>query len=631
MEEDELLARLYPRLDDRDAILPRSWSTKDKYSLIGLSQANLRVHYKGAGKNEKDAASVRANRPIPSACGIYYFEVTVVSKGRDGYIGIGLSTQGVNLNRLPGWEKNSFGFHADDGHSFNQAGIGQPYGPTFATGDTVGCCVNLIENTCFFTKNGVALGLAFSDLPKNLYPTVGLQTPGEIVDTNFGQFPFVYDFEGLLQEYRRKGRLNIESYSMPMSEGVWHSTLQKIVSDYLIHHGYHRTADAFARLTGQNPEEDFSSIRNRRQIQNLVLEGQIGSAIRATRKFHPGLLEQNPRLLFLLRCRLFIEMVAGVDVVDDNADIATSPSSPVRRPARSDVEAMETTCSTTVNEAERNRHEVASPTVRRNSPRRFPIQRSPSQRSTSPEKTVKSPSALILGGGEASGRNQSRTSSQSSMNGSGPRNGVTCETEDGDDVVDGFDDAAVVSNGVTGLGGVEEDNGGGDSVNMEVDDAVGNEGSSTAVQAQQEHVAHQSKSGTLSQRLDPGDEASATKLSAVRASSLERLLQFGRDLQLLNSELKREHGPCPADEKLLQDAFSLLAYADPWSSPLGHILNPAEREPVADALNSAILESHQLSRQPPLELAIQQTRCCLRLMSRSGIASGAFVCVEDLT
>ena len=47
MEEDELLARLYPRLDDRDAILPRSWSTKDKYSLIGLSQANLRVHYKG--------------------------------------------------------------------------------------------------------------------------------------------------------------------------------------------------------------------------------------------------------------------------------------------------------------------------------------------------------------------------------------------------------------------------------------------------------------------------------------------------------------------------------------------------------------------------------------------------------
>jgi hypothetical protein len=25
-----------------------------------------------------------------------------------------------------------------------------------------------------------------------MYPTVGLQTPGEMVDTNFGQQPFVY-------------------------------------------------------------------------------------------------------------------------------------------------------------------------------------------------------------------------------------------------------------------------------------------------------------------------------------------------------------------------------------------------------------------------------------------------------
>lgn len=39
----------------------------------------------GHGKNHKDAASVRATYPIPAACGIYYFEVKIVSKGRDGY------------------------------------------------------------------------------------------------------------------------------------------------------------------------------------------------------------------------------------------------------------------------------------------------------------------------------------------------------------------------------------------------------------------------------------------------------------------------------------------------------------------------------------------------------------------
>nr|XP_032644403.1 ran-binding protein 10 isoform X2 [Chelonoidis abingdonii] len=113
--------------------------------------------YKGHGKNHKDAASVRATHPIPAACGIYYFEVKIVSKGRDGYMGIGLSAQGVNMNRLPGWDKHSYGYHGDDGHSFCSSGTGQPYGPTFTTGDVIGCCVNLINNTCFYTKNGHSL------------------------------------------------------------------------------------------------------------------------------------------------------------------------------------------------------------------------------------------------------------------------------------------------------------------------------------------------------------------------------------------------------------------------------------------------------------------------------------------
>uniref|UniRef100_A0A3Q3BFZ1 Uncharacterized protein n=1 Tax=Kryptolebias marmoratus TaxID=37003 RepID=A0A3Q3BFZ1_KRYMA len=83
-ELSERLKRLYPAVNEEETPLPRSWSPKDKYSSIGLSQNNLRVHYKGHGKNHKDAASVRATHPIPAACGIYYFEVKIVSKGRDG-------------------------------------------------------------------------------------------------------------------------------------------------------------------------------------------------------------------------------------------------------------------------------------------------------------------------------------------------------------------------------------------------------------------------------------------------------------------------------------------------------------------------------------------------------------------
>lgn len=74
------------------------------------------------------------------------------------YMGIGLSTSDVNLNRLPGWDKGSYGYHGDDGHSFCSSGSGIVYGPTFTTGDYVGCCVNFLENSCFYTRNGYNIG-----------------------------------------------------------------------------------------------------------------------------------------------------------------------------------------------------------------------------------------------------------------------------------------------------------------------------------------------------------------------------------------------------------------------------------------------------------------------------------------
>lgn len=150
------------------------------------------------------------------ACGVYYFEIDIISKGRDGYIGIGFSHAGVSTNRLPGWEPGSWGYHGDDGHSFACYGTGKPYGPTFTTGDVIGCGVNFAEGnwSAFFTKNGQSLGIAFKDLKVDappgsrgssaaaavqaqmLYPSVGLRTPGEVVEANFGQRPFRFDIEG---------------------------------------------------------------------------------------------------------------------------------------------------------------------------------------------------------------------------------------------------------------------------------------------------------------------------------------------------------------------------------------------------------------------------------------------------
>lgn len=66
--------------------VPQYWDANDKSKTLFLCEHRLRVSYKGPGKYDNDAAAIRAERPIPPACGLFYFEILVVSKGRDGYV-----------------------------------------------------------------------------------------------------------------------------------------------------------------------------------------------------------------------------------------------------------------------------------------------------------------------------------------------------------------------------------------------------------------------------------------------------------------------------------------------------------------------------------------------------------------
>uniref|UniRef100_A0A8C7MSS1 RAN binding protein 10 n=1 Tax=Oncorhynchus kisutch TaxID=8019 RepID=A0A8C7MSS1_ONCKI len=517
-ELNERLKRLYPAVNEDETPLPRSWSPKDKYSYIGLSQNNLRVHYKGHGKNHKDAASVRATHPIPAACGIYYFEVKIVSKGRDGYMGIGLSAQGVNMNRLPGWDKHSYGYHGDDGHSFCSSGTGQPYGPTFTTGDVIGCCVNLINNTCFYTKNGISLGVAFTDLPPNLYPTVGLQTPGEIVDANFGQQPFVFDIEDYMSEWRAKIHGMIARFPIGERLGEWQAVLQNMVSTYLVHHGYCATATAFARATETLIQEDQTSIKNRQRIQKLVLAGRVGEAIEATQQLYPGLLEHNPNLLFMLKCRQFVEMVNGTDS-EVRCFSVRSPKSQDSYPG--------------------------SPSL------------SPRHGATNPNLHSKSRPSMEI-------------------------------------------EAEHYTNGVAENPSARIMNG-----------------------------TYKHQEILQAQDISLEDSCASRQLCGGNQAATERMIQFGRELQGLNEQLCREYGKNVTHKKMLQDAFSLLAYSDPWNCPVGQQLDPMQRENICSALNSAILESQNLPKQPPLMLALGQATECVQLMARVRSGSCSFARVDN--
>ncbi len=106
---------------------------------------------------------------------------------------------------------------------------------------------------------------------------------------------------------------------------------------------------------------------------------------------------------------------------------------------------------------------------------------------------------------------------------------------------------------------------------------------------------------------------------------VEELLGVGRELQALSVAMRRVYGYSEGNKSLLENAFSLLAYADPWESPVGWQLSAREREPVCAALNSAILQSIQLPPTPPLQVALNHAHLLLAQQARAGLGACAFV------
>ncbi|KAG0031592.1 hypothetical protein BGZ81_000938 [Podila clonocystis] len=311
--------------------LPSRWSTVDKTEKTELLEDELLVHYTGPGKADSDASAIRANRPIPPQCGIYYYEVFIKSKGQQGYIGIGVCDSEVALDRLPGWEPQSWGYHGDDGNSFGGCGNGRPFGPVFTTGDTIGCGVNFRDMSLFYTKNGAYLGVAFRNLKGPLYPTVGMRTVGEVVEANFGQQEFLFDIEEYVKEEKVEAWQALEDKLQKVAVeqnqvGLMSQNLSDLVLSYMIHHGYSESALQFSKdlapppsstsyvpqRGGRGPQDDVSmSPTTANHIRIAIMAGEIDRAMRLLEDQYPGIMDQNEDMLLQLRCRKFVEMVTS--------------------------------------------------------------------------------------------------------------------------------------------------------------------------------------------------------------------------------------------------------------------------------------------------------------------------------
>ena len=313
--------------------LPEKFSSEDRSNRIEVNNGGIVVMYVGPGRSDSDAAAIRSNIPVPPQIGIYYFEVKVSSKGREGYIAVGFAIKSASLGRLTGWEPGTIGYHADDGNLYRGAGTGSSFGPSYTTNDVVGCGINFVEKSFFFTKNGILIG-EISNLKDKFhlpfFVSVGCRTIGEVLTTNFGADEFVFDIENFINNRLKR---NFENTS-----GQIFNENDLIIS-YLINSGFKKTCQALLKessifntnslsISEIELENSFKIAQNRRSVIESIKLGDMENLNDLLKKNFPSFLMENSSIALKLDCLNFIELIrsnikdieAGTNKVNFNSN-----------------------------------------------------------------------------------------------------------------------------------------------------------------------------------------------------------------------------------------------------------------------------------------------------------------------
>lgn len=302
-------------------------------------------------------------------------------------------------------------------------------------------------------------------------------------------------------------------------------------------------------------------------IQHLILEGRTTDAIDKTKELFPILLNDK-NLLFVLKVRQFIEMINGTE-----SEIRHTPSN-----------GSQSTTSLSLN----NKSSSSSSRSRSNSPYTSTQQTNGTANVSARRSSANNNSELTQGIAKSS-KNQNHSLSietpcSSTVN--PPMNQM--DIDDNSATKNGFsNNGTVTSNGHTSTDSTN-------SNNLPVETNSNSNG-----------TTKKSLDGLDGMEYDGITETSTTMKDEDRL--LIRILQFGRELHALKQQLTIDYGENSQHDKMLQvnssesfqskdeffffsqDAFSLLAYSDPKTSPLASLLEPSQREAVSSAVNSAIL------------------------------------------
>ncbi|KAK4515862.1 uncharacterized protein ATC70_010820 [Mucor velutinosus] len=566
-------------LVEMDLRLPQYWNINDKsrHLQIGLNGYELtyHAHIPGPGKKElTEAASIRTNFPMRPQCGVYYYEITVVSMGKDGLFAVGLCNAAHTLDKLPGASVGSVGYHGQNGHTYKQSSKGTAYGPTYGHSDVIGCGVNYFDGTVFFTKNGILLGRAFDSidlLSQELYPCIGLSTQGEKITANFGHHEFAFDIVQYIKDQQRATIhqvCHVSAEALPQERYKNDVQLQvdAMVLSYLTHQGYIGTVNAMKKnmdyVGNTQPDSPASNDSHldrdtRSSIRKSIMAGHVDLAIQKTETMYPNLLESNADLLFQLKTRKFLDIL-----IDDHR--CEPPSSVQSLCSASDPNISDTDDDTVSVQSGRSRaqsissNDIQHQILYEEQPVTFGHHNAP---------PLVSPPLPVA----ASGRRLSW--------------------------------AAIAASPST------------DS-HLE------------------EHLTLQSNGGARRRRLSSVSSHHGRRSSYCSNVSLSEDDETPKTMK--NVRKAMHYGQQLQDEyqhtkywSQLMDLFTLLSFADPTSSPISHLLDISRRDLVASDLNNAIQAYQHQANKSNLELVLKQAIVTSKELALSGHGGASLIHMQS--
>eukprot|EP01064_Diplonema_japonicum_P025513 TRINITY_DN36938_c0_g1_i1.p1 TRINITY_DN36938_c0_g1~~TRINITY_DN36938_c0_g1_i1.p1 ORF type:complete len:424 (+),score=65.34 TRINITY_DN36938_c0_g1_i1:40-1311(+) len=294
------LEQLFRRAIEQKGNTPKQCLASDRLNHgLQVSDDSLTVTHSLSGANVAGDASLQTQWPLSLTCGVGYYEVVV---HHCGVIVVGLANQGYPNVKQPGSKKHSCGYKSDDGQRFINNGEGTSYGPTYTSGDVVGCGFCSRTRDVWFTKNGEHLGVAFKfptpDIViDHIFPTVGVEHAS--VSVNFELKSMKWSPQEVIAEERAMALEKVRTMELPTKDKT-----ADIVASYLLHYGYHDTLKKVMEINptdtklllrrndGERQEEcqiKSSKLVERNTVIQKIMNGDIVGVMEYIEKVFPGL------------------------------------------------------------------------------------------------------------------------------------------------------------------------------------------------------------------------------------------------------------------------------------------------------------------------------------------------------